>query len=332
MNGAKFEKELSASMLYKMMLIREFENTVSDYKMKCMVYGMAHCYMGQEAIAVGVCSALNETDYIISNHRPHGHAIAKGVDVRKMMAEIFGKATGTNAGKGGSMHINDKKKGLITSTGIVGSGIPVACGAAYSSRYQKDGKVTCVFFGDGAANEGTLHECLNLASIWHLPIIFVLEDNGLAVTTQTRDTSSCTDYVALATAYKIHAVHVDGQNVEMVYRVSADAVERARKESLPTLIQAKTIRFHEHAEGEWYLRMLKTGYRNYQELAYDSIEKCPIKLYSNYLLENNILSQEEIESLRHAASAAIQDSIDFALSSPDPSPEMAYMHVYEGEN
>ena len=323
-----YKKKISQELLYKMILIRTFENEIEEYKMKGKIYGMAHCYNGQEGVAVGVCSALRKTDYIVSNHRPHGHAIAKGVDMHRMMAEIFGKSTGTNGGKGGSMHVHDKECGLITSTGIVGSGIPVACGSAFASKYLHNENVTCVFLGDGAANEGVFQECINIASIWKLPIIFVIEDNGVAVTTLTKNTSACSDYTVFASAYGLDAYLVNGQDVQEVYKVATDAILKARKESKPSLIQAKTIRFHEHAEGQWYQRMKKVNYRDNRQLERNIAEMCPIKLYINKLLSERILDDGEIEKIREDAKQKIQECIDFAIKSPKPLASSAFENVY----
>lgn len=328
MNQEENGRNQAVSMLRRMMLIRAFETVISQYKMDRKIYGMAHCCQGEEAVAVGVCQALEETDYIVSNHRPHGHAIAKGVDLRQMMAEIFGKATGTNAGKGGSMHVNDRDKGMIAATGIVGSGIPLACGAAFASKYKHDQRVTCVFFGDGAANEGVLHESLNLAAVWKLPIVFVLEYNGLAVTTSTGDTSACSDYTKLASVYGIHASRVDGQNVEEVYQAACEAVELARTQSAPSLLQAQTIRFQEHAEGEWYQRMVETHYRDYEALERERTERCPIRLYAARLIGQGVLTEEEVVRMWREAEAEIQSCLNFAQASPLPDPASAFEFVY----
>ncbi len=322
------EREKSISLLYSMILIREFENAVSEYKMKKMIYGSAHCYNGEEAVAAGVCAALRKEDYIISDHRPHGHAIAKGIEINHMMAEIFGKATGTNGGKGGSMHVNDASIGMIVSTGIVGSGIPVACGAAFSAKYMKNGKIACVFFGDGAANEGTLHESLNLAAKWKLPVIFILEDNGLAVTTNTRMTSACNDYVAMAGVYGIEGHHVDGQDVEQVYLTAGRAAEKARKDCSPSLMQAHTIRFNEHAEGEHYLKMREKNYRDEEALEKDKVMKCPIKGYEEKLLMNEIITEEAVHALHAKAEQEVRASVDYALNSPEPEKSAAFKNIF----
>lgn len=328
MSGTEIENRLAVELLYKMMIIRAFENIVGEYKLKRQIYGMAHCCNGQEAIAVGICSALRKNDYVVSTHRPHGHAIAKGINASKMMAEIFGKVTGTNGGKGGSMHISSKEVGFLPSTGIVGSGIPVACGAAFAAKYKKENAISCVFFGDGAANEGIFHECLNFASIWKLPALFVLENNGLAVTTQTKDTSACLDYTQFASVYGIKALNIDGQDVETVYTNALGAVDFVRNKSQPMLIQANTIRFNEHAEGEYYLKMRQTNYRDNEILSQQIRENCPIKRWSQILLRRKVVTENEIFELEQKANDVINSSLDYALQSAIPIPEAAFENVY----
>lgn len=329
MGNMAIESYPTVSMLYKMILIRTFENVISQKKMQREIYGMAHCACGQEAIAVGVCTALREDDYIVSTHRPHGHAIAKGVDIKKIMAEIMGKSTGTNKGKGGSMHIMEQDLGLVMSTGIVGSGLPVACGTAFASKYKGDGKVTCVFFGDGAANEGVFHECLNISAIWQLPIIFVLEDNGLAVTTHTKETSACSDYTALANAYGIEAKLIDGQDIETVYSTAREVIEHTRRNNLPMLIQAKTVRFNEHAEGEYYWEIRKTEYRSLLKLEEDKKMRCPIQKYSMKLIEEGIITESTLQELNEKAVAEVQKSLVYAAQALEPQIETAFQNVFE---
>lgn len=317
-----------ADLLYKMVLIREFENAVAEYKDKKLIYGSAHCYNGEEAVAVGICSALKDEDYLVSNHRPHGHALAKGMDPKKIMAEIFGKETGSNEGKGGSMHIQDPSVGLLLSSGIVGSGIPVGCGAAFAAKYKNEDRISCVFFGDGSANEGVLHECLNYASSWALPVLFVLEDNSLAITTNTRVTSSCNDYVKLASAYGIEGEHVDGQDVEAVNDVADNAVRYIRNNGRPFFIQAHTIRFSEHAEGAYYRRMIEKNYRDYDELDRDKKEKDPVELYISKLMHEEVLTEAEIKEIQTRAANAVQESVEYALNSPDPDITNVNTNVY----
>lgn len=317
-------KSQKIDLLYKMKLIREFENTVSEYKDQKAIYGGTHCYNGEEAVAVGVCSVLENSDYIVSDHRPHGHAIAKGMNTKMIMAELMGKSTGSNGGKGGSMHIFDNSVGLILSTGIVGSGIPVGCGAAFASKYKNDDRIACVFFGDGSANEGILHESLNFASVWDLPVLFLLEDNTLAITTSTRETSACNDYVDLALSYSIMGKHVDGQSVEEVYKTAKYAVDFIRKNQRPYFIQAHTIRFSEHAEGDYYKRMIAKEYRDNNLLNSHKKEKCPILAYEKLLLENNLITKTGIEELELKIKMEVRDAVEFAISSIEPDPESAF--------
>lgn len=322
---------LKKNFLAKMMLIREFEQAVSECKDKKLIYGGTHCYDGEEAVAVGVCAALKEDDYIISNHRPHGHAIAKGVDPKRIMAEMFGKIDGTNFGKGGSMHIHDSHVGLIASTGIVGSGIPIGCGAAFAAKYEKNNRIACVFFGDGSANEGVLHESLNLASIWNLPILFLLEDNGLAITADTRETSACNDYVKLASVYGIEGIHVDGQDVEDVYEKASNAICYVRNNSRPYFIQAHTIRFKEHAEGAFYRRMIEKGYRDFSKLEQDKAIRCPIEVCLKKMKADLSITDDEINTIRESVKKTVRDCVEFASASLDPEPWQAIKDVYTEE-
>lgn len=318
-------------LLYKLLLIREFENTLSDHKMQNEIYGMVHCSNGQEAIAVGICSILKQSDYIVSNHRPHAHAIAKGVDLKYIMAEIYGKETGTNGGKGGSMHIMEPSKGMMVSTGIVGSGIPIACGAAFAAKYYKNDKITCVFMGDGSANEGVFYESLNLAAKWELPIIFVVEDNGLAVTTYTDSTSACREYVKLANTFGIEAEQVDGQDVEAVYRLAEYAVGKVRSEKKPYLIHAKTYRFHEHAEGKYYWDK-RQSYRDIEKLNEEERLQCPIRRYKTLLVEQGILSEDTYLKMNKSVHNEVKSALEYALTSPQPDSKHAFRNIYVEEN
>ena len=316
------------SLLRKMIRIRCFEEKSTEYKLNGKIIGMVHCTTGQEAVDVGVCAALNENDYILSNHRPHGHMIAKGADINLLMAEMFGKKTGTNGGKGGSMHITDKSIGSLGATGIVGSGIPVACGAAFASKYKNDGKITCVFFGDGATNEGTFHECMNLASIWKLPIIFLLENNSVAVTTLLEKVTVCCDLYNRAQNYGISSMHVDGQNVEQVYNAVKSAITEIKKGNGAVLIEAKTHRFNEHAEGAAYARMADSGYRDTNEVDNWKANKDPIKLYINKLVEENVIVNSEIKRIYTEEKHHIEEAIEFAKESSFPNNDEAYRNVF----
>jgi acetoin:2,6-dichlorophenolindophenol oxidoreductase subunit alpha len=316
------------SLLKKMIEIRCFEEKVAEQKLNGKILGPVHCCTGQEAVDVGVCSALSVHDYIMGNHRSHGYMIAKGADINLLMAEIFGKSTGTNGGKGGSMHVSDASIGGLGATGIVGSGLPVACGAAFASQYKNEGKVVCVFFGDGASNEGTFHECLNLASIWKLPIIFLLENNGVAVTTLLKNVSASLDLYNRAQSYGISSTQVDGQNVEEVYHAVKSAIATIKEGNGAVLIEAKTYRFGEHAEGYAYARMSDAGYRDKRETDYWKANKDPIKLYSNKLVEENILIDSEIEDIYAEENHIMEIAIAYADGSLFPCNEDAYHNVF----
>lgn len=316
------------SLLQKMIRIRCFEEKVSEYKLKGKILGQVHCCTGQEAVVVGACSALDANDYIVSNHRSHGHVIAKGVDINLIMAEIFGKSTGTNGGKGGSMHIFDKTIGSICTTSIVGSGLPIGCGVAFASKYKNDGKITCVFFGDGAANEGTFNECMNLASVWKLPIIFLLENNGVAVTTLLENVSVSNELHTRAQSYGINSRQVDGQNVEAVYYAVKSAIEAIKEGSGPVLIEAKTCRFHEHAEGQVYARMSEAGYRDNLEIEEWKANKDPIKLFSKKLIAENVIEASEIDQIYKEENQYVDNAVKFADDSLFPRNEDAYSNVF----
>ncbi|CAI8030841.1 Acetoin:2,6-dichlorophenolindophenol oxidoreductase subunit alpha [Geodia barretti] len=288
------ERDLYMLMLRRMMLIREFEENVKQLVQRGELVGMAHCYIGEEAVAVGACAALRDDDYITGNHRSHGHPISKGGDVRRAMAELLGKATGYCKGKGGSMHLADFDIGILGESGIVASALPVAVGAAMGSKMQGNDRVVVAFFGDGASNQGACHEAMNLASIWKLPVIFLCENNQYAVTTSFKD--SVADAMAM-------------------YEVTTEAVRRARAGEGPTLIEARTYRYEDHSEG--LVRILRESYRSEEEVAAWR-ERDPIDVHSQWLVEQEIASQEEIEEVRHDVAETIAEALQFARESPYP--------------
>jgi TPP-dependent pyruvate/acetoin dehydrogenase alpha subunit len=328
LSGGSLENHEKISLLRKMIKIRCFEEKVADYKLKGKILGPVHCCIGQEAVDVGACSALSVQDYIVGNHRSHGYMIAKGAKIDLLMAEIFGKSTGINGGKGGSMHVNDISNGGLGASGIVGSGIPVACGAAFASKYKNDGKITCVFFGDGASNEGTFHECMNLAAVWKLPMIFLLVNNEVAVTTVLKDVSPSLDLYQRGHSYGISSKQIDGQNVEEVFFAVQSAIASIKEGKGAVLIEAKTCRFHEHQEGQAYARMSDTGYRDKQEVEYCIANKDPIKLYSNKLVAEKIITSNEIEKFYSEEIKNVEQAIAYAIESPIPSNEEAYRNIY----
>ena len=308
-------KELYMLMLRRMMLIRKFDETVKDLVQSAELVGMAHCYIGEEAVAVGACTALRDEDYITGNHRSHGHPISKGGDVRRAMAELLGKATGYCKGKGGSMHLADFDIGILGESGIVASALPVAVGAAMGSKMQNTDRVVISFFGDGASNQGACHEAMNLASIWKLPVIFLCENNQYAVTTSFKETVSTENVSDRATAYNMPGVLVDGQDVMAMHEATVHAVQRARAGEGPTLLEAKTYRYEDHSEG--LNRILREPYRTEEEVEFWR-QRDPIDIHSKWLLENDVASQEEIDKVQHDVYEAIGDALQFARESPYP--------------
>ena len=308
-------KELYMLMLRRMMLIRKFDETVKDLVQSAELVGMAHCYIGEEAVAVGACTALRDEDYITGNHRSHGHPISKGGDVRRAMAELLGKATGYCKGKGGAMHLADFDIGILGESGIVASALPVAVGAAMGSKMQNTDRVVISFFGDGASNQGACHEAMNLASIWKLPVIFLCENNQYAVTTSFKETVSTENVSDRATAYNMPGVLVDGQDVMAMHEATVHAVQRARAGEGPTLLEAKTYRYEDHSEG--LNRILREPYRTEEEIEFWR-QRDPIDIHSKWLLENDVASQEEIDKVQNDVYEAIGDALQFARESPYP--------------
>jgi len=319
------EKDIVMRMLRRMMLIRRFDETVKELVQRGELVGAAHCYIGEEAVAVGACAALRDEDYITGNHRSHGHPIAKGGDVRRAMAELLGKATGYCKGKGGSMHLADFTIGILGESGIVASALPVAVGAALGSRMKGNDRVVIPFFGDGASNQGACHEAMNLAAIWKLPVIFLCENNQYAVTTSFRDTVAVENISDRAVAYNMPGILVDGQDVMAVYEVTQQAVARARDGQGPSLIEARTYRYEDHSEG--LNRILREPYRTDEEVA-EWRARDPIVLHSRWLVEQDIATQEEIDGLQAEVAAAIEEALQFARESPYPEPEDLTTDMY----
>ena len=319
------DKELLMKMLRRMMLIRRFDETVKELVQRGELVGAAHCYIGEEAVAVGACVALRDDDYITGNHRSHGHPIAKGGDVRRAMAELLGKSTGYCKGKGGSMHLADFSIGILGESGIVASALPVAVGAAMGSKMQGRDRVVVAFFGDGASNQGACHEAMNLASIWKLPVIFLCENNQYAVTTHFSDVVAVENISDRATAYNMPGVLVDGQDAIAMYEATSQAVARGRAGQGPVLIEARTYRYEEHSEGLG--RILREPYRTDEEL--DAWRKRdPIVIHKQRLIEQGISTQEEIDRLQSEVAEAVEGALEFARESPYPEPEDLFVDMY----
>jgi len=306
-------KEECLKLYESMQRIRKFEAEVSELFAGGSIPGFVHLYIGQEAVAVGACAALDSDDYITSTHRGHGHLIAKGGDLKKMMAELFGKETGYCRGRGGSMHIVDVGLGILGANGIVGAGTQIAAGAGLSAKLKKSGQVVICFFGDNATSEGMFHESINLASVWDLPVVFVCENNLYGQFTPYEKHSKVPDIAEKAKAYGIPGVIVDGNDVVAVMERTNEAIERARAGKGPTLIECKTYRWHGHYEGDVY------PYRDDEEIERWK-EKCPISNFRTKLIGEGIATQEELDSIDDAVDSAVKDAIDFADESPEPDP------------
>jgi len=310
------------SRLFYMMLIRSFEMKVAEMFAYGKLAGtMFHLSVGQEATAVGAIAAIEEGDYITSHHRGHGHMIALGADIKKMMAEMFGKRTGYCKGKGGSMHIADIKLGNLGANGIVGAGIPIATGAALALKYKKSDRVVLCFFGDGAVNEGTFHESLNFAALYKLPVIFIIENNKYALSTPVEKASSVPELYKRACAYGIPGEFADGMDVEDVYMVTKRAVERARKGLGPTLIECKTYRYYGHSRSD------PAPYRSKEEEKKWK-ERDPIKQYKRKLLANGVIKKEDLEVMERKIEEILNEAVEYADNSPYPEPSEIYEDIY----
>lgn len=316
------EKGLMVESYRKMVLIRKFEMCASKLFAQNKLPGFLHLYVGEEAVATGVCSALEVTDYITSTHRGHGHLIAKGGDVKKMMAELFAKETGYCKGKGGSMHISDRDKGILGANGIVGAGIPIATGAAFASKYKGDGRVAVSFFGDGAANRGTFHEALNMAAAFKLPAVFVCENNLFAISVCARYHMAISDISDRAAAYGMPGYSIDGNDVELVYETTKAAVERARRGEGPTLIECKTWRHRGHYEGD------PDDYRTAEEKA-EWMQKDPIERLAKRLIQEGICTQAELDAIASDADKLLAEAIDEAEAAPVPSVSALMADIYK---
>jgi len=316
------ESSINPLALYRTMLtIRRFEERCNYLFMQGKIPSTLHLYIGQEAVATGVCAQLRPTDYLTSTHRPHGHAIAKGVEPRAIMAELFAKATGCCKGKGGSMHVGDMRVGMLPAIAIVGGGIPIAAGLALAAKRLHTDTVAVSFFGDGAANEGAFHEGLNMAAIWNLPVVFVCENNLYGASTPFDAVSRLPDVAARAAAYGIVGDIVDGNDVSAVYEAAGRAVARARAGGGPTLLECKTYRQCGHSRSD------PRTYRSKEEEA-EWTKRDPIQLLAGRLLEAGQADQSALAEIEQEVVALIDDAVAFAEASPAPAPEDALQDVF----
>jgi TPP-dependent pyruvate/acetoin dehydrogenase alpha subunit len=312
-------------MYERLTLIREFEERLKWLVETGVPVGAVHYYTGQEACAVGVCAALEPTDWIASTHRGHGHCIAKGVEVHRMMAELYGKITGSNRGKGGSMHITDVRVGMLGVNPIVGMGATHAVGAALSAKVRKTQQVAASFFGEGAASIGAVHEAMNLAAIWKLPVVFVCENNGYAQSTPVEYAVAVPRIADRAAAYSMPGATVDGQDVIAVWQAAVTAVERARAGQGPSLIECMTYRYYGHHQGDDTHR-----YRTNEEEEAARGRDC-IKRFREQLLEHEVARQDELDGIDATNCKKIDEAVAFAEASPLPQPADLLTDVYVTE-
>ena len=308
--------------LYRqMLLIRRFEEKSAEAYVAGKIGGFCYLYIGQEAVGVGAISAIRQDDYVLASYREHGLALAKGMTARSIMAELFGKATGCSKGKGGSMHMFDKALGFLGGHAIVGGQIPLATGTAFASKYQGKDQVTLCFFGEAAVNQGAFHESLNMAQLWKLPCIYICENNQYGMGTSLARAMSLSDIAQKACAYEIASEFVDGMDVLAVREATQRAVERARKDYLPTLLEVRTYRFMGHSMSDPGNYRTRAEIEKYQE-------RDPIKLFSASLLEEKIIDDKALEEIDRKVREEVEDSLKFAEESPLPDPEELYTDVY----
>jgi TPP-dependent pyruvate/acetoin dehydrogenase alpha subunit len=308
-------------MYRRMVRIREFENTAADLFKRAQIKGTIHAYIGQEASGVGVCMALRRDDLIAGTHRSHGHNIAKGADTRRMMAEILGKETGYCRGRGGSMHIAAFETGSLGALAVVGAGIPIAVGAALGFKMKGEDRVAVPFMGDAATNTGNFHEGLNMASIWKLPVVVVVENNHYGVSTNIRDSCAIEDLSQRAASYGVRGVRVDGNDVLAVYEAATEAVAQARRGEGPTLLVTETYRIEGHYIGE------PEVYRSRAEVQ-EQRAKDPIARFHRYLTDQALASAEEMAAIDAEIRQEIVDAVQFARESPEPDPATAMEYIY----
>lgn len=311
-------------MLETMLRIRRFEENIIELYPRQEMRTPVHLCLGQEAIACGVCLNLKKSDYIFSTHRNHGHCIAKGMPLKTIMAELYGRSTGCSRGKGGSMHLVDPQNGIMGTSAIVGGGLPIALGTALASKMKRDKRVSVAFFGDGAVDTGTFHECLNFASLKRLPVVFVCENNFYATNSPLLARQPADNIFERAKPYLIKDLRVDGNDVIQVYRVAREAIEKARAGNGPTLIECRTYRFRQHVGPDCDY---ETGCRLKEELD-RWLKRCPLKKFKRFLLKRNFMREEEIVSITARIDREIEKAINFAKNSPFPEEDELMEGVY----
>jgi pyruvate dehydrogenase E1 component alpha subunit len=316
-----YDPQFLISLYRKMLLIRQFEERVKYLFLEGIMPGTIHQYQGQEAIAVGVCSALEPDDVITSTHRPHGHALAKGLTVESLMHELFGKSTGCCGGKGGSMHVGDLEKGMVPAVAIVGGGLPIATGIALAFKMKKESRVAVAFMGDGAVNEGAFHEAVNMGAIWSLPVVYVIENNLYSASTPIFEMVRLKKLADRAAGYGLPGVTIDGNNVLQVFATARQVVQRARAGEGPTLVECLTYRITGHSRRD------PCNYQPEEERK-EALKKEPIRRFADYLLSGGMSDQAGLDGIRAEVDSEIERAVESALAAPDPKPEDALEGVF----
>jgi len=317
------EKEKLLEMFKMMLLIRRFEERSAQMYGMQKIGGFCHLYIGQEAVGVGTVAALRPDDYLISAYRDHGHILAKGTEPNPVMAELFGKATGVSKGKGGSMHLFDVERRFMGGHGIVAGQIPLATGFGFAIKYKKEDQVVVVSFGEGAVHQGAFHESLNLAKLWNLPVIYLIENNRYGMGTPLERASAVWDLSQKAESYGMAHATVDGMDILAVHDVMKEAVDRARSESEPTLIEARTYRFRGHSMSD----PVHSHYRTKEEVE-EQKKQDPILLFKQKLLKDKVLTDEMIKEMEQEIKKTVMDAVNFAESSPEPSLDTLFEDIY----
>jgi pyruvate dehydrogenase E1 component alpha subunit len=318
------DRETLLKMLHQMVLIRRFEEKAAEAYTLGKIGGFCHLYIGQEAVAVGSLSALRPDDYALTSYRDHGHALTMGTSPDEVMAELFGRAGGCSAGKGGSMHLFDADKHFLGGHAIVGGQIPLATGVAFATKYKGTDQVTLVYFGEAAVNQGAFHESLNMAQLWKLPCIYICENNQYGMGTSLKRAMSISDVSQKAVGYGMASEFVDGMDVLAVRAATERAVERARKESLPSLIEVRTYRFMGHSMSDPGHYRTRAEIEQYQE-------RDPIKVFGASLREKGLLDDAGLKEIEGRVREEVERSVKFADSSPEPAPEELFTHIYATE-
>jgi pyruvate dehydrogenase E1 component alpha subunit len=319
--GLTDDRETLLKLFHQMLLIRRFEEKCAESYSLGKIGGFCHLYIGQEAVGVGSISAIREDDYVLTSYREHGQAIAKGISPDAVMAELYGKAGGCSSGKGGSMHLFDKRVNFLGGHAIVGGQIPLATGVAFASKYQETDRVTLCFFGEAAVNQGAFHESLNMAQLWKLPCIYICENNQYGMGTSLARAMSLQNVAQKALAYEMESEFVDGMDVIAMRQATQRAVRRAREASQPTLLEARTYRYMGHSMSD------PGNYRTRAEIEKHQ-ERDPIKLFTATLKKENVLSDKDVAAIEAEVKEQVEQSVRFAEESPEPDPSELYTNIY----